>query len=199
MSFLESLTTFMGMSTIELVAAVLGIIAVWLTVRQNIWGWPIGLVMVVLYVWIFYDVKLYSDMLLQCVYAVLQLYGWWQWLRGGKQHQGREVTSLGALPIAGGLAIGAAGSLVLGYLMGTHTDAALPWLDAALTGFSLVAQFWMAQKRLQCWALWFVLDVIYVGLFYDKGLYPTAVLYAVFVGLAAYGWLDWRRALAGAR
>ncbi|MDR6236738.1 nicotinamide mononucleotide transporter [Pseudomonas psychrotolerans] len=199
MSFLETLTTFMGMSTVELVAAVLGIVAVWLTVRQNIWGWPIGLVMVVLYVWIFYDVKLYSDMLLQCVYAVLQLYGWWQWLRGGQQHQGREVTSLGGAPIAGGLAVGAVGSLVLGYLMGTHTDAALPWLDAALTAFSLVAQFWMAQKRLQCWALWFVLDVIYVGLFYHKGLYPTAVLYAVFVGLAAYGWLDWRRALAGTR
>ncbi|HJE71491.1 nicotinamide mononucleotide transporter, partial [Pseudomonas oryzihabitans] len=50
----------------------------------------------------------------------------------------------------------------------------------------------------QCWVLWFVLDVIYVGLFYYKGLYPTAILYAVFVGLAAYGWLDWRRALATA-
>ncbi|WP_295467304.1 nicotinamide riboside transporter PnuC [uncultured Pseudomonas sp.] len=187
------------MSTVELVAAVLGIVAVWLTVRQNIWGWPIGLVMVVLYIWIFYDVKLYSDMLLQVVYAVLQLYGWWQWLRGGRHHQGRDVTSLGVPAVLAGLAVGAVGSLALGYLMGTHTDAALPWLDAALTGFSLVAQFWMAQKRLQCWALWFVLDVIYVGLFYYKGLYPTAVLYAVFVGLAAYGWRDWRRALAGTR
>ncbi|KUM43332.1 nicotinamide riboside transporter PnuC [Pseudomonas sp. EpS/L25] len=187
------------MSAVELVAAVLGVIAVWFTVRQNIWGWPIGLVMVLLYVWIFYDVKLYSDMLLQVVYAALQLYGWWQWLRGGQHHQGREVTSLVTPSILAGLAVGAGGSLALGYLMGTHTDAALPWLDAALTGFSLVAQFWMAQKRLQCWVLWFVLDVIYVGLFYYKGLYPTAVLYAVFVGLAAYGWLDWRRALATTR
>ena len=199
MSFLQSLTTLLGMSTVELVAAVLGVIAVWLTVRQNIWGWPIGLVMVVLYVWIFYDVKLYSDMLLQGVYAVLQLYGWWQWLRGGQQHQGREVTNLAWPATLLGLALGALVSLVLGYLMGTHTDAALPWLDAALTGFSLVAQFWMAQKRLQCWPLWLVLDVIYVALFYYKGLYPTAVLYAVFVALAAYGWRDWRRALGTAR
>ncbi|WP_158896737.1 MULTISPECIES: nicotinamide riboside transporter PnuC [unclassified Pseudomonas] len=187
------------MSPVELLAAVLGVIAVWLTVRQNIWAWPIGLVMVVLYAWIFLDVKLYSDMLLQCIYAVLQLYGWWQWLRGGQQHQGRVVSSLAARPLLVGLGVGALGSLALGYLMGTHTDAALPWLDAALTGFSLVAQFWMAQKRLQCWVLWFVLDVIYVGLFYYKGLYPTAILYAVFVGLAAYGWLDWRRTLATAR
>jgi len=130
---------------------------------------------------------------------VLQLYGWWQWLRGGQQHQGREVTNLAWPATLLGLALGALVSLVLGYLMGTHTDAALPWLDAALTGFSLVAQFWMAQKRLQCWPLWLVLDVIYVALFYYKGLYPTAVLYAVFVALAAYGWRDWRRALGTAR
>ncbi|MCE6983890.1 nicotinamide riboside transporter PnuC, partial [Pseudomonas frederiksbergensis] len=69
------------MSGLELFAAVLGVIAVWLTAKQNPWCWPIGLVMVLLYTWVFYDVKLYSDMLLQLVYAVLQLYGWWQWTR----------------------------------------------------------------------------------------------------------------------
>lgn len=64
------------MSPLELFAASLGAIAVYLTVRQNPWCWPIGLVMVALYAWIFFEVKLYSDMLLQMVYAALQLYGW---------------------------------------------------------------------------------------------------------------------------
>ena len=73
------------MSVIELIAASLGVLAVWLTIRQNLWCWPIGLVMVLIYSWIFYDVKLYSDMLLQGIYAVLQLYGWWQWTRGGSR------------------------------------------------------------------------------------------------------------------
>ena len=58
------------MSLIELIAASLGVLAVWLTIRQNLWCWPIGLVMVLIYSWIFYDVKLYSDMLLQGIYAV---------------------------------------------------------------------------------------------------------------------------------
>jgi nicotinamide mononucleotide transporter len=84
--------------------------------------------------------------------------------------------------------------------MAHWTDAAQPWLDAALTGFSLVAQLWMAQKRLQCWALWMVLDVIFVGLFLYKGLYLTAALYALFTLIAVRGWLEWRRdpALAAA-
>ncbi|MDA7088008.1 nicotinamide riboside transporter PnuC [Pseudomonas sp. SA3-5] len=182
------------MSPLELFAAALGVIAVWLTVKQNVWCWPIGLLMVLMYSWIFFEVKLYSDMLLQVVYAVLQLYGWWQWTRGGGQQQGRAVSRLGARAMALSLALGAAGSLALGYLMATYTDAAAPWLDAALTGFSLVAQVWMAQKRLQCWPLWLTLDVIFVGLFVSKELYLTAGLYGLFCLLALQGWLAWRRA-----
>ena len=188
------------MSGLELFAAALGVIAVWLTVRQNPWCWPIGLVMVVLYSWIFYEVKLYSDMLLQGVYAVLQLYGWWQWTRRGEQRSARQVTVLSASPLLAGLAIGAVGSVLLGAAMARWTDAAQPWLDAALTAFSLVAQVWMAHKRVQCWALWVVVDVIFVGLFLYKGLWLTAALYALFTLLAVRGWLAWQRdsALASA-
>jgi nicotinamide mononucleotide transporter len=180
------------MSNLELLAAALGVIAVWLTVKQNVWCWPIGLVMVLLYTWIFFDVKLYSDMLLQVVYAVLQVYGWWQWTRRGQVASSRSVTSLSTGAIAGGLLIGAAVSLALGAAMAHFTDAAQPWLDAAITGFSLVAQVWMAQKRIQCWPLWFIIDVISVGLFVYKDLYLTAALYTLFTLLAVQGWRAWR-------
>lgn len=181
------------MSGLELFAAVLGVIAVWLTVKQNPWCWPIGLVMVLLYSWIFYEVKLYSDMLLQLVYAVLQLYGWWQWTRPDRVEDARQVSSLGAGQVFTGLGVGLLASLGLGAAMAHWTDAAQPWLDAALTGFSLVAQVWMAQKHVQCWALWMVLDVIFVGLFLYKGLYLTAALYALFTLIAVRGWVQWRR------
>ncbi|MGH8381891.1 nicotinamide riboside transporter PnuC [Pseudomonas sp.] len=184
------------MSGLELFAAVLGVIAVWLTTKQNPWCWPIGLVMVLLYSWIFFEVRLYSDMLLQLVYAVLQLYGWWQWTRPDSQHEARQVSHLDTQPMLFGLGLGLLGSLALGAAMATWTDAAQPWLDAALTAFSLVAQLWMAQKRVQCWPLWIVLDVIFVGLFLYKALYLTAALYALFTLIAVQGWREWRRAPA---
>ena len=180
------------MSGLELFAAALGVIAVWLTVKQNPWCWPIGLVMVLLYGWIFFEVKLYSDMLLQLVYAALQLYGWWQWTRVGETTQGREVSRLDTRFVVLSLTIGAVGSLLLGAAMAHLTDAAQPWLDAALTGFSLVAQVWMAQKRVQCWPLWITLDVIFVGLFIYKDLYLTATLYGLFAVIAVQGWREWR-------
>lgn len=180
------------MSWIELIAASLGILSVFLMTQEKPLAWPIGFIMVVMYVWIFYDSKLYSEMLLQVIYAVLQLYGWQQWLTGGAQKQGKAVSSLSLSGISQGLACGSLISLALGLVMSQFTNANLPWLDAALTGFSLVAQYWMAHKRVQCWLLWTVLDVIYIGMFSFAGLYLTAVLYAVFTGLAVFGWYQWR-------
>jgi nicotinamide mononucleotide transporter len=181
------------MSSLEIIASAIGILAVWLTVRQNRWCWPLGLIMVLMYAWIFYDGKLYSNMLLQVVYAVLQGYGWWLWTRGGNSHTGIQVSRLSHQGLWLGLGLGVAGSAALGYLMASFTDAAAPWQDAALSAFSLVAQVWMAQKRVECWLLWIVLDVLFVALFIQQGLYPTAALYGVFTLLAIQGWLTWQR------
>ena len=178
---------------IESLAAALGALSVWLMTRQKPVAWPVGLVMVLLYIGIFYDARLYSEMLLQMIYAVLQGYGWWRWLRGGAQHRPLSVTVLPARQVARDLGIAVLIALILGVLMDRYTDASLPWLDAALTGFSLAGQYWMANKRLQCWPLWLVLDVVYVGMFLSVGLYMTALLYLVFTGLAAYGWWQWSR------
>ncbi|AVF55351.1 UNVERIFIED_ORG: nicotinamide mononucleotide transporter [Pseudomonas parafulva] len=181
------------MSGLELIAAVLGVIAVWLTVKQNAWCWPIGLIMVLIYAWLFYEVKLYSGMLLQVAYALLQVYGWWQWKRPERQDAARQVSSLRPGALLTHLCLGVLLSAALGAAMATWTDAALPWLDASLTGFSLVAQWWMAQKRLQCWPLWAVVDIIYVGQYLHQHLYFTAALFAVLTLIALRGWLEWYR------
>ncbi|AVY67876.1 nicotinamide riboside transporter PnuC [Xanthomonas translucens] len=180
------------MSPLELLAVLVNILGVWLTARRVRWCWPVNVVAVLLYAWLFYQWKLYSDMLLQGVYVVLQGYGWWRWSQGRLDHGKVQV---GPLPRREGvlsLLAGTAGALSLGWLMHRHTDAALPWLDAALSAFSLVASVWAARKRIANWTLWIVLDSLYVGVFVYKGLYPTAALYAGFVLLAIYGLRLWQ-------
>ena len=180
------------MSPLEIIAVILNILGVWLTARRVAWCWPVGIVAVLLYAWLFWQWKLYSDMLLQGVYVLLQSYGWWRW-RQGLDSEGH--VQVGQLPLREGLLsllAGAAGALVLGGIMHRYTDAALPWLDSSLTGFSLVASFWAARKRIANWGLWIVLDSIYVGVFIYKGQYPTAALYAGFVVLALYGLRRWQ-------
>ena len=183
------------MTPIEITAVASGLLCVWLTTRQNIWCWPVGLVMVALYIVIFWQAKLYSDMGLQVVYVGLQVFGWHQWLRGGPRQSRLEVRRVSAVP-AFAWAIGATACIVaLGYVMHTKTDAALPYWDAVTTVLSLVAQVWMARKVLESWAIWIVVDVLSIGIYAVKGLHLTAGLYAVFLVLAVMGFVAWKRSM----
>jgi len=183
------------MSTLEIIAVLVNVLGVWLTARRIRWCWPVSVVAVLLYAWIFYDAKLYSDTLLQGIFAVLQGYGWWRWSQGGLSEGKVHVARLSLREGLLGLLSGAVGAALLGGLMVHFTDAAVPWVDASLTAFSLVASVWAARKYVASWWLWIVLDVIYVGLFLFKDLQLTAALYAGFVVLAIYGLRAWQQDL----
>ena len=184
------------MSPLELIAALVGALSVWLSVRQNIWSWPTAIVNVVLYAIVFYEAKLYADMGLQVVYAVLSIYGWYEWLYGGAGRTELRVTRTGArLGVLLAL-IAAAGSVVIGLFLHHETDAALPFMDSFLSSTSLVAQWMMTKKLLENWAVWISVDVLYVGMFIFKGLFLTSALYAVFLALAIKGFIDWRRSMS---
>ena len=181
------------MTTLEIIATLFGLACVALTIRRNIWCWPTGLVQVVLYAWIFYRAKLYSDALLQVVYVALGVYGWYYWLRGGPRDDGPPIRRLGVPGWAYSLLAGALGAAALGTVMARYTDAALPYPDAAVVSLSLVAQFLLSRKVLENWPFWAVVDVLAIGVYAAKGLYVTTVLYAVFLVMAVCGWYAWSR------
>jgi nicotinamide mononucleotide transporter len=179
----------------EVVAALFGVVNVFLTVRENIWCWPTGIVNVAMYIVVFHDAKLYADMGLQVVYLALSFYGWYEWLHGGKNHGTLRVSRTPRAVLAAlGLA-GVAGSVVLGRFLSAATDAALPFWDASTTSCSLVAQAMLTRKWIENWALWIAVDVVYIGMYVYKRLYVTAVLYAVFLGLSVLGLREWKAAL----
>ena len=190
--------TWFGMTPLEIVAVIVSAVGIWLTTRRSLLSWPIIIVSCILYGELFRESALYSDMLLQAVFAVCAVYGWWHWLRGVRAEGSVTVLSLSWRGWAGGLAAGTAGSLLLGWFMAHYTNASLPWLDSALTAFSLVGQWWQARKYLANWTLWIAVDVIYIGEYVYKHLNLTAGLYGFFVILAIVGLRDWRRSMYAA-
>jgi nicotinamide mononucleotide transporter len=183
------------MNSLELVAVVVTLLAVFLTTRQVIWCWPLAMVSVTLYAVVFFQAKLYADMGLQALYFGLAIYGWWAWLRGGEDH-GELHVSLASNKTRVVLAlIGAVAGALLGMTLSRYTDASLPFMDSALTSFSIVGQWMQTRKLLEAWLVWLGVDVFYVGMFIFKGLYPTAALYAIFLILAVMGFLGWRRTM----
>ena len=183
------------MNPLETVAALFGIISVYLSVRQNIWSWPTAIVNVGLYTFVFYQSRLYADMGLQVVYVVISFYGWYQWLYGGQGHTELKVSvtprKLG-ITLAG---LGIVSTLLLGTVLHRTTNAALPYLDSTTTSTSLVAQWMMTKKLVENWIVWVVVDVVYIGMFIYKDMYVTSFLYFVFLVLAVMGYRQWKATL----
>jgi nicotinamide mononucleotide transporter len=185
------------MSWGEITGTVLGVIGVWLMIRQNIWSWPVGLVQVAVYTWVFYEARLYSDAILQVLFFVIQGYGWWHWLRGKHRAARSElpVTRLGPGAIVGWLVAGAVLTAAWGTTMQHSTDAALPHWDAFILVFSLIAQWLQARKYLENWAGWLAVNSVAMGVYWAKDLQLTAGLYLVFWLMALWGWREWRRSV----
>ncbi len=186
------------MSIFELIAAVLGAISVGLVVLRNVWAFPIGIVMVVMYAWIFYEVKLYSDVLLQLFFFVLQIQGWIDWTKGEKADDAKiALRTLSSQQWLLTLGIQVSGTFILGFVMKQlFTDVALPWLDAFAAVMSMIAQWWMNKRYLENWILWITVDALYLYIYSSKALFATTVLYAIFLVMAVAGYWEWRRRFA---
>jgi nicotinamide mononucleotide transporter len=185
------------MSIWEIIGTILGVIGVGLMIRQNIWGWPVGLAQVAVYAWVFYGAKLYSDVILQGFFFVIQGYGWAHWLRNQHTaaHSDLPVTRLGLAAVVGWIALGAVVTAGWGTYMDRTTDAALPHWDAFILVFSLIAQWLQARKKLENWAGWLVVNTVAIGVYWVKDLRLTAGLYVVFWLMAVWGWREWRRTM----
>jgi nicotinamide mononucleotide transporter len=181
--------------TLEIIASALGLLNLWLTVRQNIWCWPVGIACVLCFAAVFFEARLYSDVVLQVVYTGVQLYGWWYWVKHG--HQGTQstlaVVRLSSRQLALWLLGITAAAIGLGTLMANFTKADMAYVDAVPTALSMAAAWLQARKVLESWWLFIIANVMFIGLYAYKGLYITISLYVVSTVIAFVGVQSWAR------
>ena len=191
---------FFGFATtrLELVSFALAATTVLLNIRQNHWAWLFSIASSATYAVVFFDARLYGDSGLQLVFIAASVWGWWQWLRGAGSAR-LVVTRLDRAGWAWALAGWGAAFLALSWFLGTYTNTDVPHTDGFLTAGSLVGQLLLARKKVENWHVWLLVDVLYVGLYVFKDLHVTAVLYAVFVVLAARGLRAWSNIAGVAR
>jgi nicotinamide mononucleotide transporter len=189
------IANYLAANWMEVVGAVTSLVGVWLITRRNLLCWPTVLIAELLYMIVFYRVRLYSGALLQIIFMGVTFYGWWYWWRGIRDEGEVRVVHLPLFNLWAGLAAGTAGSVLMGFLM-ERMGASLPRLDATLMSYSLVATWWQTRKHTANWWLWIAVDLVYISEYLYKGLRATALLYALLAAVAALGLRDWRRAAA---
>ena len=178
----------------ELAGAVLGVWMVVCNWRVNPLAWPLAIASSVLYWLVFWEARLYGDASLQIFFAVVALWGWWQWLRG-KQADGQALHVRWLDGKHRGLVLLGMAALwpAMGWFLDHYTDTDVPYWDAFPTAGSLLGQFLLGRKYVENWPAWVAVNVVGVGLFAYKGLWLTVVLYAVFAAMAVVGWRTWSR------
>ena len=182
------------LNPLEAIAAALVVANVALLARRSVWNYPFAIAAVALYAIVFARARLYSDMLLQGFFLVVNLYGWLLWTRGRAVSGTVLVETLSAIARLR-WAIGcAAAVLAWGTLMHRYTDAAYPWWDAGVAIVSIAAQILLARRAIENWWLWIAIDVAAVPLYLAKQLWFTGALYVVLLALSVWGLIDWRAA-----
>ena len=205
--------TVMGypMSYIEFFGTILNVVSVWLTARNKVASWPVGLVAVVLFFLLFHEIRLYSDMVEQAYFFVTGIFGWWAWTHPKRAEDtdakkelvisrgtARELTIAGAATVFGTLALGAFMARAHIFLPAVFSAPAdFPYTDAFTTVMSFVATVLMIRKKVECWYLWILVDVIGIWLYYVKGVRFIALEYVLFLILASWGLFKWRALLKG--
>jgi nicotinamide mononucleotide transporter len=193
-----SLLHRLPMDITEVLGFVTGAWSVWLTVKENVWNWPIGIANSAFYVIVFAHSRLFADSSLNGLYVALGFLGWYWWLKGGENRSVLHVGRTNAITALILVVLGAAGTIGMTRFLETVHDSA-PFLDAVTTVLSLIAEFMLARKLLENWYVWIAADVIYIGLYSYRSLYLTSVLYAIFLAMCIAGWMRWSRSWRASR
>ena len=142
-----------------------------------------------------FHAHLFSDFLLQPFFFVVNIVGWVAWLRHRGQDGAVTVVQCSKRQILLALMGTAAGALLLGMLT-KRFGAAYPFWDGTVAAASVTGQLLLTWRKIENWLWWIGADVVAIGVYTAKGLYLTAGLYAVFLVMAALGYVSWRRTLS---
>ena len=185
-----------AMSWLEIASVAFALAYLVLAVRQNIVCWLAALISTLLSLVLFFDARLYPETALQVFYAVMAVYGWYQWRHGGRPGESAPVD----LPVSvwpwsrHALAIG--GTLVVALALGTvlsRTNAAFPYLDSFTSVAAVVTTYMVAKKVLENWIYWLVIDGLTLYIYWQRALYLYAALFVVYLVLVVVGFYRWHR------
>lgn len=187
--------SWIGTHYVEILGVIFSILYLFFSIRQNILLWPLGMASALLYMVVFFQSKFYAAMGLNGYYVVISVYGWFLWKRGSGE--GGSELPVSRLGLRNGLlllGITAAAFAGIGMLLKSYTDSPVPYWDAFTTALSFTATWLLARKILENWILWIIVDLVSMGLYLYRGLYPTFLLFAIYTTMAVIGYFKWLQA-----
>lgn len=186
------LAFFTEKTALELLAVALGLAYLVLAMKQNIWCWPAAFISTAIYIWLFWHVSLLMDSALNVYFLVMAVYGFWMW-RTNRPDDILEIKTWSMRTHVFTIITVVFVSVISGYLLSENTKAAWPYLDSFTTWASILTTYMVANKILENWIYWIVIDSVAMFLYIERGLHPTALLFFVYLILCVFGFISWKK------
>lgn len=179
---------------IEAIASLTGIVAIFFQIKVKPIYWPISIINVILYIFVFYQARLYAEISLQLYYLVMSIYGWIFWLKKtnnksipiSKTTLKMWIIIITMVPVIW---------LSMAFLLKKYSNTDVPFIDSFLTTLSFIATYLLARKKIENWLIWIFVDFSSIGLYYYKELYATIILFVILTILAILGYKEWKKIL----
>ena len=178
---------------VEVLGVIFSILYLFFSIRQNILLWPMGIISALLYMVVFYQSKFYADMGLNGYYFIISIYGWILWRKGRNHGKDLPISRISWRLALILVVITAVAFLGIGVILDRYTDSPIPFWDAFTTALSFTATWMLARKILEHWILWIIVDLVSMGLYLYRGLYPTLILFAIYTSMAIIGYIEWKK------
>jgi len=200
-----------SVSAVEFIGTATGLICVISAARERVISWPFGIINAVFFFMLFYQARLYPDMLLQIYYLGTSVYGWWRWTHPRDESEADYKDELKVASIGSpGLIMIIAAVLAVSALAGTGVErihlwlpvffpepAAFPYSDSFVAIMSVVAQVMLSLKKRESWILWIIVDAVAAVIYMMKGIYLVSGEYVIFGLIASAGLWNWNRIFTG--
>ncbi len=187
----QILSGFTAMSHWEYIAVALSMAYLLLAIKENLWCWPAAFFSTLIYTIMYWNGALLMESLLNFYYMYMAVFGWVVWRKGKTNQAQRLITSWPVNRHIILIVLTTLVSLAIGYVMQNYTHADFAYLDSFTTCFAVVTTYLVAKKVLENWLYWIVIDAASMYLYYEKGYYPTLVLFVFYTVMAAWGFKTW--------
>ena len=198
---------------LDIVTTVLGLAYILFEYRASVWMWFVGFLMQSLGIVLYYQKGLYADCAMEFYYLGVTMYGWWRWqthrqpLPAGRNSQqdydsppsqggdrgGAPIRHFPRHLVLPWLCIIGAVWAIIYWLLVTFTNSNVPLADSFTTALSIIGIWALAHKFLEQWFIWIAVDVVTCVLYFYKDIPFKAGLYALYVVIAIFGYIKWRK------
>ena len=177
-------------------AGIAGCISVVLTAKGRWMMYPIGFIQNFTYTVLAFQNMLYGEVIEQVFYIVTMIWGMVAWARNMHINEdGTQDVNTRKFGMAEWL------FTIIGVVIGTWLfgrvlvamGAAQPYTDAATNVMALFAQILMVKRYREQWALWLLIDVFCIKMWFVAGNWSMVAMYIAWTANCIYGWKNWTK------